>query len=147
MNKNTAYSSLCKLNIYFLLKLQKWFRLEQWEFIFLFCCLINVNDRQQEYKTAVTLRAAWIKYTVTRVFFLSCLLTLAKMGILTPTCVCVKAYKATKITLWAPSSHAHAWNVLRNLHIAINACTYSGMSSLLLFKGLKWIVFKPPCLK
>ncbi len=35
MYKNTAYSSLCKLNIYsiyiFLLKLEKWFSQEQWE--------------------------------------------------------------------------------------------------------------------
>ncbi len=42
MYKNTAYSSLCKLNIYlFLSKLQKGISQDQWE--------MNMNDRQQEY--------------------------------------------------------------------------------------------------
>ncbi len=65
-----------------------------------FCCLINMNDRQQEYSTGVTLRAAWMQYTVTHVFFTSCLLSLktycvvftrilARMGILTDTSVCI----------------------------------------------------------
>ncbi len=31
MYKNSAYFSLCKLNVYFLLKLQKWFSQEQFE--------------------------------------------------------------------------------------------------------------------
>ncbi len=47
MYKNTAYSSLCKLNIYsFLLKLQKWFSEEQWE-IFSLLLFDNMNDRQE----------------------------------------------------------------------------------------------------
>ncbi len=63
MNENTAYSSLCKLNIHFLLKLQKWL-IKSSERFPIFWCLFNINDRQQEYWTAVTLRAAQIQYTV-----------------------------------------------------------------------------------
>ncbi len=47
MYKNTAYSSQCKLNIYFLLlKLQKWFSQGQWEIfsLLLFDSRAATND-------------------------------------------------------------------------------------------------------
>ncbi len=81
----------------------------------LICCLHNLNDRQQEYCTAVTLRAAKIQYTVSRVFFLSCLLftitvftrILAKIGILTRTSVKNNSVQCS-CALWAASSCARA---------------------------------------
>ncbi len=58
---NTAYSSQCNLKIYL-------FLFKSSERLSFFCCLINTTGRQQEYQTAVTLRAAQIHYTVTHVF-------------------------------------------------------------------------------
>ncbi len=48
MYKNTAYSSQCELNIYFFLSYKSDLGKSSEKFS-LFCCLINMNDRQQEY--------------------------------------------------------------------------------------------------